>query len=147
MGKFIIRRLLWMTLVLFFVSLITFILMRIIPGGPFTGEKRLPAATLAQLNAKYRLDQPLYIQYLSFLEGVIIPKITTGKQSNYLDHEYLINLRLPFGDRATFRWMNFGPSYNSIGRTVSDIFRDNLPISMHAGLFWLLPYPFSSGFL
>jgi ABC-type dipeptide/oligopeptide/nickel transport system permease component len=133
MGKFIIRRLLWMTLVLFFVSLITFILMRIIPGGPFTGEKRLPAATLAQLNAKYRLDQPLYIQYLSFLEGVIIPKITTGKQSNYLDHEYLINLRLPFGDRATFRWMNFGPSYNSIGRTVSDIFRDNLPISMQLG--------------
>lgn len=133
MGKFIIRRLLWMTLVLFFVSLITFILMRIIPGGPFTGEKRLPAATLAQLNAKYRLDQPLYIQYLSFLEGVIIPKITTGKQSNYLDHEYLINLRLPFGDRATLRWMNFGPSYNSIGRTVSDIFRDNLPISMQLG--------------
>ncbi|RCK73894.1 MAG: Oligopeptide transport system permease protein OppB [Anaerolineae bacterium] len=133
MGKFIIRRLLWMTLVLFVVSLITFILMRIIPGGPFTGEKRLPAATLAQLNAKYRLDQPLYIQYLSFLEGVIVPKITTGKQSNYLDHEYLINLRLPFGDRATFRWMNFGPSYNSIGRTVSDIFRDNLPISMQLG--------------
>ncbi len=134
MGKFIVRRLLWMALVLFVVSLITFTLMRIIPGGPFTGEKRLPAATLAQLNAKYRLDQPLYIQYLSFLEGVIVPKITTGKQSNYLDHEYLINLRLPFGDRATFRWMNFGPSYNSIGRTVSDIFRDNLPVSMQLGL-------------
>lgn len=133
MGRFILRRLLWMVLVLFVVSLITFILMRIIPGGPFTGEKRLPAATLAQLNAKYRLDRPLYIQYLSFVEGVVIPRITTGKQSNYLDHEYLINLRLPFGDRATLRWMNFGPSYNSIGRTVSDIFRDNLPISMQLG--------------
>jgi ABC-type dipeptide/oligopeptide/nickel transport system permease component len=133
MAKFIIRRVLWMFLVLFFVSLITFGLMRIIPGGPFTGEKRLPAATLAQLNAKYHLDRPLYVQYLSFVEGVVVPKITTGQQSNYLDHEYLINVSLPLGNKATFRWMNFGPSYNSIGRTVSDIFRENLPISMGLG--------------
>lgn len=133
MARFIIRRFLWMLLVLFFVSLITFGLMRIIPGGPFTGEKRLPAATLAQLNAKYHLDRPLYIQYLNFIGGVTIPKITTGEQSTYLDHEYLVNIHLPLGDRATFRWMNFGPSYNSIGRTVSDIFRENLPISMKLG--------------
>lgn len=85
------------------------------------------------LNAKYHLDRPLHIQYLSFLEGVIIPKVTTGQQSTYLDHEYLINISLPFGDRATLRWMNFGPSYNSFGRTVSDIFRENLPISMKLG--------------
>jgi len=133
MARFIIRRFLWMFLVLFAVSLITFALMRSVPGGPFTGEKRLPAATLAQLNAKYHLDRPLYIQYLSFIAGVVIPKITTAEQSNYLDHEYLINISLPFGDRATLRWMNFGPSYNSFGRTVSDIFRDNLPISMKLG--------------
>jgi ABC-type dipeptide/oligopeptide/nickel transport system permease component len=122
-----------MFLVLFAVSLITFALMRTIPGGPFTGEKRLPAETLAQLNAKYHLDRPLHIQYLSFVAGVVIPKITSGEQSAYLDHEYLINLSLPLGDQATLRWMNFGPSYNSIGRTVSDIFRENLPISMKLG--------------
>jgi ABC-type dipeptide/oligopeptide/nickel transport system permease component len=122
-----------MFLVLFAVSLITFALMRTIPGGPFTGEKRLPAETLAQLNAKYHLDRPLHIQYLSFVAEVVIPKITSGEQSAYLDHEYLINLSLPAGDQATLRWMNFGPSYNSIGRTVSDIFRENLPISMKLG--------------
>src|SRR5512145_1124344 len=108
MARFIIRRILWMFLVLFVVSLITFGLMRSIPGGPFTGEKRLPAETLAQLNAKYHLDRPLHIQYLSFLEGAIIPKVTAGQQSTYLDHEYLLNVALPFGDRATLRWMNFG---------------------------------------
>lgn len=133
MARFIIRRLLWMLLVLFAVSLITFVLMRTIPGGPFTGEKRLPAETLAQLNAKYHLDRPLHIQYLSFLEGAVIPKVTTGEQSTYLDHEYLVNISLPLGDQSTLRWMNFGPSYNSFGRTVSDIFRENLPISMTLG--------------
>jgi oligopeptide transport system permease protein len=133
MGRFILRRFLWMLVVLFAISLITFGLMRAIPGGPFTGEKRLPAETLAALNAKYHLDQPLYIQYLTFIRDIVIPRVTTGEQSNYLDHEYLINISLPLGDRATLRWMNFGPTYSTIGRTVSDIFRDNLPISMQLG--------------
>jgi ABC-type dipeptide/oligopeptide/nickel transport system permease component len=133
MARFILQRFLWMLVVLFAISLITFGLMRAIPGGPFTGEKRLPAETLAALNAKYHLDQPLYIQYLTFIRDIVIPRVTTGEQSNYLDHEYLINISLPLGDRATLRWMNFGPTYSTIGRTVSDIFRDNLPISMQLG--------------
>ena len=134
MARFIVRRILWMLLVLFAVSLITFGLMHAVPGGPFVGEKRLPSEIVAALNAKYHLDQPLHIQYLIFIRDIVIPRVTTGEQSNYLDHEYLINLSLPWGDRATLRWMNFGPTYSTIGRTVSDIFRDNLPISMTLGL-------------
>jgi len=133
-ARFIVRRILWMLLVLFAVSLITFGLMHAVPGGPFVGEKRLPPEIVAALNAKYHLDQPLHIQYLIFIRDIVIPRVTTGEQSNYLDHEYLINLSLPWGDRATLRWMNFGPTYSTIGRTVSDIFRDNLPISMTLGL-------------
>jgi len=133
-ARFIVRRILWMLLVLFAVSLITFGLMHAVPGGPFVGEKRLPSEIVAALNAKYHLDQPLHIQYLIFIRDIVIPRVTTGEQSNYLDHEYLINLSLPWGDRATLRWMNFGPTYSTIGRTVSDIFRDNLPISMTLGL-------------
>jgi len=133
-ARFIVRRILWMLLVLFAVSLITFGLMHAVPGGPFVGEKRLPPEIVAALNAKYHLDQPLHIQYLIFIRDIVIPRVTTGEQSNYLDHEYLVNLSLPWGDRATLRWMNFGPTYSTIGRTVSDIFRDNLPISMTLGL-------------
>ncbi len=134
MARFIVRRILWMLLVLCAISLITFGLMHAVPGGPFVGEKRLPPEIVAALNAKYHLDQPLHIQYLIFMRDIVIPRLTTGEQSNYLDHEYLINVSLPFGDRATLRWMNFGPTYSTIGRTVSDIFRDNLPISMTLGL-------------
>ncbi|MBN1316222.1 MAG: ABC transporter permease [Anaerolineales bacterium] len=133
MAKFIVRRILWMFLVLFVVSILTFILMHAVPGGPFTLEKQLPAATLKQLEAKYNLDAPLYAQYFDYILDIAIPVVTTGKQSNYLDHEYLINTSLPFGDEATLRWMNFGPSYKSVSRTVSDIFRDNLPVSVRLG--------------
>ena len=134
MAKLIIRRISWMFLVIFAISLITFALMHAIPGGPFTGEKRLPPEILAQLNAKYKLDAPLTIQYLTFMRDMAIPTVTSGEQSTYLNHEYLINVSLPYGDRTTLRWMNFGPSYSTIGRTVNDIFRDNLPVSMQLGV-------------
>lgn len=138
MAKFIVRRILWMFLVLVVVSVITFALMHAVPGGPFTLEKSLPAATLKQLNAKYNLDAPLHLQYLKYVSDIAIPVVTTGEQSKYLDHEYLFNISLPFGDKATLRWMNFGPSYKTPSRTVNDIFRDNLPVSMQLGAVGLL---------
>ena len=138
MARFVVRRMLWMCLVLFVVSVVTFGLMHAVPGGPFTLEKRLPQAAIDQLNAKYHLDAPLYQQYLYYVRDVLVPVVTSGEQSAYLDHEYLFNVRLPFGDRTTLRWMNFGPSYWSINRTVNDIFRDNLPVSMRLGAAGLL---------
>jgi ABC-type dipeptide/oligopeptide/nickel transport system permease component len=138
MGKFIIRRFLWMLLVLFVVSLITFGLMHAVPGGPFSLEKALPAQTVAQLNAKYHLDEPITIQYLRYVTDILVPVVLTGPQQKSVDHEYLINIKLPFGDNATLRWANFGPSIKSISRTVNDIFRENLPISFQLGLMALL---------
>ena len=60
MGKFIVQRFLWMLLVLFVVSVTTFVLMHAVPGGPFSREKPLPAQTIEQLNKKYNLDAPLH---------------------------------------------------------------------------------------
>lgn len=134
MRKFIVQRLLWMLLVLFVVSLTTFILMHAVPGGPFSREKPLPPQALEQMNAKYNLDDPLPIQYLDYVTDILIPVIMTGEQQRSLDHEYLISISLPFGDNATLRWMNFGPSFKSTSRTVNDIFRENFPISFQLGM-------------
>ena len=136
MARLIFQRFLWMIFVLFVVSVITFLLMHAVPGGPFTLEKRLPPRTLAQLEAKYNLDAPLPEQYVDYIGDILVPVIMTGEQKKQLDHEFLINIELPFGDNATFRWMNFGPSYKSTSRTVNDIFRENLPISAHNSDFW-----------
>lgn len=134
MGRFITRRLLWLVVVLFTVSIITFTLMHAVPGGPFSAEKAVPPAVLANLNKKYNLDQPFVLQYASYLGDILLPKVMTGKQVKSLDHDYLINIKLGGADNATFRWMDFGPSYKSSSRTVSDIFRDNLPISFQLGV-------------
>jgi ABC-type dipeptide/oligopeptide/nickel transport system permease component len=134
MSRFIVSRLAWMALVLLIVALITFILMHAVPGGPFTLQKALPPRTIEQLEAKYDLDAPLPVQFVDYVADILIPVIMTGEQKRSLDHDYLINLRLPLGNNATLRWMNFGPSYKSTSRTVNDIFRENLPISVQLGV-------------
>jgi ABC-type dipeptide/oligopeptide/nickel transport system permease component len=136
MTKFILRRLIWMIGVLLVISIITFLLMHSVPGGPFSREKALPKPTLDTINKKYHLDDPLVVQYLSYAGDILIPRVLTGKQTKSVDHDYLISIKLPsfMGDNATFRWINFGPSYKSTSRTVNDIFRENLPVSFQLGL-------------
>ena len=67
MTRYIIRRVLQLIPVLWAVATITFILMHMVPGGPFTQDKKLPDAIMAALNRRYNLDEPLWKQYLLYL--------------------------------------------------------------------------------
>jgi oligopeptide transport system permease protein len=71
MGRYIIRRIIGFIPVLFTVSLFTFVLVRAIPGGPFdnVGDKALPPQVVANIEAKYHLDWPTHMQFLSYLLG------------------------------------------------------------------------------
>jgi oligopeptide transport system permease protein len=135
MARYIARRLLWMVGVVFVVSLITFGLAQAVPGGPFSAEKKLPAAIIKNLEAKYNLDAPLWRQYVDYMVDVIVPRVIAGPPGESLQDNYLINV--PLGESYTFQWMNFGPSYASRARTVNDIFRDNLPVSFELGVYSL----------
>lgn len=70
MGRFIANRVVSMFVTLLLVITITFFLMHAIPGGPFTREKTLPPAVVKALEAKYNLDQPLWRQYVDYLDGI-----------------------------------------------------------------------------
>jgi oligopeptide transport system permease protein len=71
MTRYIIRRILWLIPVLLFVSVITFTLMHITPGGPWDKEKAVAPQVVANLNAKYNLDKPVWQQYLIYMGGVL----------------------------------------------------------------------------
>ena len=71
MTRFIAGRILWLVPVLLFVSLITFTLMHITPGGPWDKDKPPSAQAIANLNAKYNLDKPAWQQYLFYMNGVL----------------------------------------------------------------------------
>jgi oligopeptide transport system permease protein len=49
------------------VASLTFVLVRIVPGGPFDADKNLPPEIIANLNAKYHLDKPVPEQYFLYL--------------------------------------------------------------------------------
>ena len=67
MLAFTIRRILWLLPVLFLVALTTFTLMHLVPGGPWSGEKKLPDQAQANLERKYGLDKPVYEQFGRYL--------------------------------------------------------------------------------
>ncbi|MFN3975408.1 MAG: ABC transporter permease [Dehalococcoidia bacterium] len=71
MLAYLVRRVLWGLPVLILISLITFLLMHAVPGGPFDREKKLPPQVLENLNRKYHLDEPLWKQYLRYMWGVL----------------------------------------------------------------------------
>lgn len=63
MGRYLLRRLFWTPLVLLVLVTISFFMMRLAPGGPFTAERNLPPEIEAALNEKYGLDDPMVVQY------------------------------------------------------------------------------------
>lgn len=71
MGAFLLRRIIALGLVLFCVVSVTFFLIRLSPGGPFDGERKLPEAIEKQLLAKYQLDGPLWQQYTGYLGDLV----------------------------------------------------------------------------
>jgi peptide/nickel transport system permease protein len=71
--RFVLYRPLQLLPVLFGISVITFILVRMIPGDPariLLGARSTPAA-IASIRAQYGLDEPLWLQYFYFLKNVI----------------------------------------------------------------------------
>lgn len=71
MAAFLLKRLFHGLAVLWLVATLTFVLLRLAPGGPFDRERRLPPEVLANIEAKYHLDEPLLSQYLRYLSAMV----------------------------------------------------------------------------
>ena len=94
--------------------------MHAIPGGPFdfAGDKSLPPSVVANLEAKYHLNDPMWQQFCSYIIGDTIcrPGDESGMSSN----------GVIMGD--------LGPSFRYRGRTVNDIIATALPVSFQLGV-------------
>ena len=64
MVKFVLKRLGMMLIAMF-------IIMHVVPGGPFTNTKGVPEEVLAAMEEKYGFDQPYYVQFFSYLGGIL----------------------------------------------------------------------------
>jgi len=71
MSRFIVRRFLSVIPTLFIIVTFSFFLIRLAPGGPFSGEKKLPPEIMANIMRKYHMDEPLHKQYFRYLGDVL----------------------------------------------------------------------------
>ena len=71
MAAFIFRRMVSLLLVLFCVVSITFLLIRLAPGGPFDRERKIPPQIEKELLAKYKLDGTLWEQYRGYMWDLV----------------------------------------------------------------------------
>ena len=110
MATYFIRRLFWLFPVLLTVSLVTFIIMRSAPGGPWdtdSDRRQVDAATRKSLDAYYGLDKPMWRQFVAYVIG----------DWNSVSKDYVCGMICG----------NLGPSYRQRGRTVQGILFDAPP--------------------
>ena len=68
---YILKRVLLAILTIWIVITITFFVMHAVPGGPFMSEKAITKEAQAALEAKYGLDKPLGVQYVTYLKDIV----------------------------------------------------------------------------
>jgi oligopeptide transport system permease protein len=71
MLSFIVRRIAVAIPTLLILIIISYALMFAAPGGPFNTERPLPPAVLANLEAKYGLDQPYWKQVVNYVYNIV----------------------------------------------------------------------------
>ncbi|HEY4163941.1 MAG TPA: ABC transporter permease subunit [Dongiaceae bacterium] len=71
MFRYIVQRTLKSIPTLLALSLITFFMMRVAPGGPFSGNRRVPPEVRANIEHAFHLDDPIWLQYWHWIYGVL----------------------------------------------------------------------------
>src|SRR5947208_2783698 len=85
MSLFVLKRLIETVFVVWIIASLTFILLRVLPGGPFDTEKALPPEVMANLAKKYHLDDPFIKQYGDYMVGLLHGEI--GQSYKYIGRD------------------------------------------------------------
>ena len=69
--KYFLKRVFFMLITLWLIATITFFLMQLLPGTPYTNQERLSPETIAMLNKQVGLDKPVIVQYGIYLSNLV----------------------------------------------------------------------------
>ncbi len=95
MNRYLTRRLVFALVTLWAVVTVTFFLVRLAPGGPFDGERRLPPDVESNLRAAYDLDQPLLVQYGRYIANLASGDLGPSFRQKDFSVNELIGMGLP----------------------------------------------------
>jgi oligopeptide transport system permease protein len=89
--KYVSKKFLSMIVSLFVLASATFFLMKLIPGDPFLREKAIPEKIKEHLFAMYGLDQPVWKQYLMYLNNLLHGDLGMSMKQQYMSVTRIIN--------------------------------------------------------
>lgn len=93
--KYILKRFGWALATLWAVVTITFVIMHSIPGNPFAKEGKMPPQIYQNLQHYYHLDQPLFVQYIHYLQSVVTLDFGPSLKSDVMTVNDMINQGFP----------------------------------------------------
>ena len=114
MRKYLLKRVLYMLLTLFLVATITFFLMKLMPGTPYTNQAKMTASQIEIMNKQYGLDKPIWEQYLIYIFGMFHGDFGTSFQYSNQPVAYLISSRLGASMYLGLQAMIFGVFFGVI---------------------------------
>lgn len=121
MGRFVIRRLLWLIPVMLTVAIITFTLMHFAPGGPWDrdpGRRQIDVSTQDMLNRQFGLDKEMWLDFGALNKGDVL---------GFFDTQFITYM---IGGTVDEEWHcgficgNLGPSFAMRGMTIQQIVLD-----------------------
>lgn len=93
--KYVLKRIGYAIVTLWAVVSITFVMMQIVPGGPFEKEGKVSEVAKANLAAYYGTDQPMAVQYVRYLKSVATWDFGPSMVNQKLSPNYYIENNLP----------------------------------------------------
>ena len=114
MRKYLLKRVLYMLLTLFLVATITFFLMKLMPGTPYTNQAKMTASQIEIMSKQYGLDKPIWEQYLIYIFGMFHGDFGTSFQYSNQPVAYLISSRLGASMQLGLQAMIFGVFFGVI---------------------------------
>ncbi|GIX30581.1 MAG: ABC transporter [Porticoccaceae bacterium] len=133
MIRFVLSRLLQAVPVLLLVVTATFFLVRLAPGGPFDAERAVPPEVLRALEATYRLDRPIWEQYLAYLGDLLRGELGPSYRYPGRSVEELIAAGLPASAELGF-WallvaVGLGVAAGVVAALRPNSWQDHLPMA------------------
>jgi oligopeptide transport system permease protein len=133
MWRLIFRRLLQAVPVLLAISLLTFLMVRLAPGDPFSDERRMPEDIRARLQAAYGFDQPLWKQYLRHMTHLVRGDLPAFRYPDHTVHEIIAKafpVSLELGALALLVALAVGIPAGVVAAVRRNTWLDHLPMSL-----------------
>lgn len=133
MWRLILRRLLQAVPVLLAISILTFAMVRLAPGDPFSDERRVPEDIRLRLEATYGFDQPLWKQYLRHMVHLARGDLPSFRYPDRTVHEIIAEafpVSLELGALALVVALVVGIPAGVIAAVRRNSWLDHLPMSL-----------------